>query len=155
MFSQYVELKDVPSLQGSLNIIVSNQNRLRRPPSLSESFAWEPTNIERAIASNYGSATSLAGLDRNAEIILRVGSTDSQANPEQEQKYPIQSCWSRGGICSVDFVLNNIFRFLFHITLISLFESVFFFFYRDWETDRKSTRLNSSHLKLSRMPSSA
>ena len=29
------------------------------------------------------------------------------------------------------------------------------FFYRDWETDRKSTRLNSSHLKLSRMPSSA
>ena len=26
---------------------------------------------------------------------------------------------------------------------------------RDWETDRKSTRLNSSHLKLSRMPSSA
>ena len=27
--------------------------------------------------------------------------------------------------------------------------------YRDWETDRKSTRLNSSHLKLTRMPSSA
>ena len=31
----------------------------------------------------------------------------------------------------------------------------FNFSYRDWETDRKSTRLNSSHLKLSRMPSSA
>ena len=33
-----------------------------------------------------------------------------------------------------------------------------FFFrteYRDWETDRKSTRLNSSHRSLSRMPSSA
>ena len=30
-----------------------------------------------------------------------------------------------------------------------------FLAYRDWETDRKSTRLNSSHLKLSRMPSSA
>ena len=27
--------------------------------------------------------------------------------------------------------------------------------YRDWETDRKSTRLNSSHRSLSRMPSSA
>ena len=27
--------------------------------------------------------------------------------------------------------------------------------YRDWETDRKSTRLNSSHHSLSRMPSSA
>ena len=29
------------------------------------------------------------------------------------------------------------------------------FSYRDWETDRKSTRLNSSHRSLSRMPSSA
>ena len=27
--------------------------------------------------------------------------------------------------------------------------------YRDWETDRKSTRLNSSHENPSRMPSSA
>ena len=27
--------------------------------------------------------------------------------------------------------------------------------YRDWETDRKSTRLNSSHRSLTRMPSSA
>ena len=27
--------------------------------------------------------------------------------------------------------------------------------YRDWETDRKSTRLNSSHPSVSRMPSSA
>ena len=29
------------------------------------------------------------------------------------------------------------------------------FDYRDWETDRKSTRLNSSHSGESRMPSSA
>ena len=29
------------------------------------------------------------------------------------------------------------------------------FGYRDWETDRKSTRLNSSHITRSRMPSSA
>ena len=28
-------------------------------------------------------------------------------------------------------------------------------YYRDWETDRKSTRLNSSHSRASRMPSSA
>ena len=27
--------------------------------------------------------------------------------------------------------------------------------YRDWETDRKSTRLNSSHITRARMPSSA
>ena len=30
-----------------------------------------------------------------------------------------------------------------------------FALYRDWETDRKSTRLNSSHSRASRMPSSA
>ena len=32
---------------------------------------------------------------------------------------------------------------------------LFFLAYRDWETDRKSTRLNSSHSAKSRMPSSA
>ena len=31
----------------------------------------------------------------------------------------------------------------------------YFVAYRDWETDRKSTRLNSSHSGESRMPSSA
>ena len=34
-------------------------------------------------------------------------------------------------------------------------EDKLFSVYRDWETDRKSTRLNSSHRSLSRMPSSA
>ena len=33
--------------------------------------------------------------------------------------------------------------------------ALFWYTYRDWETDRKSTRLNSSHRSLSRMPSSA
>ena len=33
--------------------------------------------------------------------------------------------------------------------------SYFPYDYRDWETDRKSTRLNSSHITRSRMPSSA
>ena len=35
------------------------------------------------------------------------------------------------------------------------FIHVSFCLYRDWETDRKSTRLNSSHITRSRMPSSA
>ena len=34
-------------------------------------------------------------------------------------------------------------------------EKLFLNAYRDWETDRKSTRLNSSHITRSRMPSSA
>ena len=36
------------------------------------------------------------------------------------------------------------------LTAINIYET-----YRDWETDRKSTRLNSSHEFVSRMPSSA
>ena len=42
-------------------------------------------------------------------------------------------------------------RLLFKINNLKLSYS----FYRDWETDRKSTRLNSSHITRSRMPSSA
>ena len=40
-------------------------------------------------------------------------------------------------------------------TFNKLFPAAFETAYRDWETDRKSTRLNSSHRSLSRMPSSA
>ena len=35
------------------------------------------------------------------------------------------------------------------------FNRTLYGYYRDWETDRKSTRLNSSHEIPSRMPSSA
>ena len=35
------------------------------------------------------------------------------------------------------------------------YEPKYYAKYRDWETDRKSTRLNSSHSAKSRMPSSA
>ena len=38
---------------------------------------------------------------------------------------------------------------------ISTTDADFLTTYRDWETDRKSTRLNSSHITRSRMPSSA
>ena len=39
--------------------------------------------------------------------------------------------------------------------LYQIYEELGYGIYRDWETDRKSTRLNSSHRSLSRMPSSA
>ena len=45
-------------------------------------------------------------------------------------------------VCFVDGDLNYLFEGLVGM-------------YRDWETDRKSTRLNSSHEIPSRMPSSA
>ena len=41
-----------------------------------------------------------------------------------------------------------------HVVTIEV-EGLPFSFYRDWETDRKSTRLNSSHITRPRMPASA
>ena len=41
------------------------------------------------------------------------------------------------------------------IQLYDVDNQVTYMGYRDWETDRKSTRLNSSHEFVSRMPSSA
>ena len=41
------------------------------------------------------------------------------------------------------------------IDVYNLMKSGQMYAYRDWETDRKSTRLNSSHSAKSRMPSSA
>ena len=38
---------------------------------------------------------------------------------------------------------------------VAVMNLIFAPLYRDWETDRKSTRLNSSHITRSRMPSSA
>jgi len=48
MADEPIELKNVESMPGSINALVSTNKRLRRPPSLSESFAWTPENIERA-----------------------------------------------------------------------------------------------------------
>ena len=44
-----------------------------------------------------------------------------------------------------------------HLYIAGIIITIGFFaaYYRDWETDRKSTRLNSSHSAKSRMPSSA
>ena len=59
------------------------------------------------------------------------------------------------------FTVSAIAYFIFYLPINSYVKgspfalSPFAIPYRDWETDRKSTRLNSSHLKLSRMPSSA
>ena len=51
-----------------------------------------------------------------------------------------------------DFQLPILVAVLFFVFQIPIINSIM---YRDWETDRKSTRLNSSHSRASRMPSSA
>ena len=56
-------------------------------------------------------------------------------------------------LMSVFFVYHNI-QSGFNVDLWFVYASLVAG-YRDWETDRKSTRLNSSHSAKSRMPSSA
>ena len=55
-------------------------------------------------------------------------------------------CWF-GEVVDVCVMVSDVFGYVYY-----LFNCVC---YRDWETDRKSTRLNSSHEIPSRMPSSA
>lgn len=103
----YVELKSVPELPtSSINAIVSSAHKMRRPPSLSESFAWTPANITRAAASG----TSL-------NLLV----TPQQSPPIQQPHQPLQPFWHKAIIVCL--------KFTFHITLISVFESVFFFLY--------------------------
>jgi hypothetical protein len=108
MDDAYTEMKDLPALAGSINTLVSPKN-LRRPPSLSESFAWEPENVSRAMKS------SLSGTSIN----LLVTQESPQTTPPPA--VAVRSYESD--------ILNTLMRFVFHITLISIFESVFFFVY--------------------------
>jgi hypothetical protein len=101
MSSNYTELKGVPDLTGSINTIVSSQYHLRRPPSLSESSAWDPENIQRA-------AKAVAVMETIEEVRIVV--------PPPPISY--ESAF-----------INAVLRLSFHITLISIFESIFFFFY--------------------------
>ena len=59
-------------------------------------------------------------------------------------------------VSSLDFEASKLSKFL-DFSSIFLPQGCFYSpdTYRDWETDRKSTRLNSSHSGESRMPSSA
>jgi hypothetical protein len=114
MNSHYSELKELPQLRGSLNTLVSIKNNqgMRRPPSLSESYAWDPTNIERLQYSQ--------GENRERENSLIKLELPELALLQQQQQQ---------GVTTETRILNFILRLLFHISLISVFESLFFFFY--------------------------
>jgi hypothetical protein len=104
--SNYVELKTTPELPTtSINAIVSTAHKMRRPPSLSESFAWSPVNMTRAAASG----TSLN---------LLIASPSPPPLPRQQSPPPF----------SHKFIIYTL-KFTFHISLISIFESIFFFLY--------------------------
>ena len=112
MNSHYSELKDLTQLRGSLNTIVSvkTNHGMRRPPSLYECYAWDPDNIERLHYVQQKEAAA-AALAETPEPPLVVN--------ELVVDYPSNETR----------ILNFLLRLLFHISLISIFESLFFFFY--------------------------
>jgi hypothetical protein len=116
MNSNYNELKDLPQLRGSLNTIVSIKTNagMRRPPSLSESYAWDPDNIERL---HYVQQQEQQEQQQQA---LRQSAPPAPDPPPLVINYPDSS---------ETIAINFILRLLFHISLISIFESIFFFFY--------------------------
>jgi hypothetical protein len=96
-------------MPGSINALVSTNKRLRRPPSLSESFAWTPENIERA---------NLVPLISSSEK-LTVLPEEVPAAPEllvTHYKYEKQ-------------IVEVVIKLLLHITLIGIFETLFYFMY--------------------------
>jgi hypothetical protein len=107
----YNEMKELPALYGSLNAVVSVAHRLKRPPSLSESFAWTPENVERAVQSRSSSNTQLN------MMVVEASAQTLTSNTEERQS-----------ICSFKLV-DGVLRLTFHLTLISVFETLFFFFY--------------------------
>lgn len=120
MDDAYTEMKDLPALAGSINTVISGVNKLRRPPSLSESFAWEPENVSRAMKSN------LSGTSINL-LVTQESPPSTQTTPPPPQTTPTpHTQWIQVYEAPI---LNTVMRFVFHITLISIFESVFFFVY--------------------------
>lgn len=116
MNSHYSELKDLPQLRGSLNTIVSvkTNHGMRRPPSLSESYAWDPDNIERLQYVQQKEAAAAAD--------VAIAGVETPEPPAVVPFVPYTpNAETR--------ILNFILRLLFHISLISIFESLFFFFY--------------------------
>jgi hypothetical protein len=123
MNSDYKEMSGVASMPGSLNKIIVEIHRFKRPPSLSESFAWTPDNIERAERTSTlrDSTFSLIALDEK-----QISPT---ATPVGEAQRSSSSVVSISEDTYEFFIINLILRFLFHIVLISIFETVFFFIY--------------------------
>lgn len=123
MEDAYVEMKGVPEMKGSINSIISSQRRMYRPPSLSESFAWTVENVMRA------EAHSVSNNSLDLLVATRQISPQISPQPPSEQGPAHQAHQPKKSVCSSTRAVNYILRFVFHISLISIFESVFFFLY--------------------------
>ncbi len=108
----FEEMKDLPALKGTLNMVVSQQRSLYRPPSLSDSFAFTPENVQRT--NSHLRETLLQQRTDQTEIVLQP-TTCSIRNK------PASSC--------EQFSVEIIIKLSLHIALISVFETLFFFFF--------------------------
>jgi len=104
MESVFIEMKDSEDMRGSLNSKVSLANRLKRPVSLSESFAHSQENI------------------------LRFEEYEQEQEQEQEQQSPPTDNLQVNNEVFL-YSISTIIRFVFHIALISVFETLFIFVY--------------------------
>lgn len=115
MAEKLIELKTVESMPGSINELLSANKRFKRPPSLSESFAWTPENIERA------NRIPLISLSERLNTIQEESS-------QQEENNEITNIFHK--CCKYEKQIMEIFiKLLFHISLISVFETLFYFLY--------------------------
>jgi hypothetical protein len=103
--SEPIELKTVDSMPGSMNEFISTNKRLRRPPSLSESFAWEPDNVARAMQQPL--MFPITQLQEVEQVTPA---------PPMHWKYEQYAC-------------ELTIKLLLHISLISVFETLFYFLY--------------------------
>ena len=110
MYENVNELKTVDSMPGSINELISTNNRLKRPPSLSESFAWTPENIARANRIPLISLSDKVDIDDICPVVVVV---------EPSIKY-----WKYEKAIVEVFI-----KLLLHIVLISIFETLFYFLY--------------------------
>lgn len=112
--SEQCELKTIDSMPGSINELLSINKRLKRPPSLSESFAWTPENIERA---------NRIPLISSSERLNILQEDNGSSSPQSEVvELPIHCKYEKQ-------IVEVIIKLLFHITLISIFETLFYFLY--------------------------
>jgi hypothetical protein len=119
MTDSYTELKELSELRGSLNIGVSQAHRGKRPPALSESWAGTPENRERAM-------TFVQQVPQRLTVEEAIESTEATSPPVESPATESPATPSELPYASQHRLLLS---FLFHLALISLFETLFFFFY--------------------------
>lgn len=112
--SEQCELKPIDSIPGSINDLLSINKHIKRPTSLSESFAWTPENIERA--NRIPLISSSDRINMLQDEIISSPSSEPIPVTNTYWKYEKQ-------------IVELIIKLLFHITLISIFETLFYFLY--------------------------